>query len=152
MGFPSGFKSVMAFESKLHQAISRISYNEDYQDTLVIYPKKNYFIFTFFVTSYGNNFFKMDILENSGQILPHTCCDIGGKCIFSFDEVFDYFKEIPVSKIYIEDSFSGAGNFLFYRKNSSWTTVKCAVLFLSLHHRAIVSANHPLQKLLRGEF
>ena len=33
-----------------------------------------------------------------------------------------------------------------------WTLVKCAVRFLGLHQRAVVTANHPLKKLERGEF
>jgi ankyrin repeat protein len=32
------------------------------------------------------------------------------------------------------------------------TTLKCIVKFLSLHQRAVVTANHPLRKLARGEF
>jgi hypothetical protein len=33
-----------------------------------------------------------------------------------------------------------------------WTPIRCAVKFLGLHQRAVVSANHPLRKLERGEF
>ena len=33
-----------------------------------------------------------------------------------------------------------------------WLMVKCAVKFLSLHQRAVVTANHPLRKKARGEF
>jgi hypothetical protein len=33
-----------------------------------------------------------------------------------------------------------------------WLVVRCAVKFLGLHQRAVVSANHPLRKLERGEF
>ena len=39
--------------------------------------------------------------------------------------------------------------FFFKRiKNLLWSVVK----FLSLHHRAVITANHPGRKLLRGEF
>jgi hypothetical protein len=39
--------------------------------------------------------------------------------------------------------------FFFKRiKNLLWSVVK----FLSLHHRAVITANHPERKLLRGEF
>ena len=33
-----------------------------------------------------------------------------------------------------------------------WLVMKCAVRFLSLHQRAVVTANHPLRKLERSEF
>jgi ankyrin repeat protein len=33
-----------------------------------------------------------------------------------------------------------------------WLVMKCSVKFLSLHQRAVVTANHPLRKLERSEF
>ena len=33
-----------------------------------------------------------------------------------------------------------------------WAVIKCAVKFLGLQQRAVVTANHPLRKLARGEF
>jgi hypothetical protein len=33
-----------------------------------------------------------------------------------------------------------------------WVFIRCAVKFLSLHQRSVVTANHPLRKLARGEF
>ncbi len=33
-----------------------------------------------------------------------------------------------------------------------WAVIKCSIKFLGLHQRAVVSANHPLRKLARGEF
>jgi len=42
-----------------------------------------------------------------------------------------------------------------YRKfliTHKWLLIKCAVKLLSLHQRAVVTANHPLRKLERGEF
>jgi len=33
-----------------------------------------------------------------------------------------------------------------------WVVVKCIVLILGIHKRAVVTANHPLRKLERGEF
>ena len=33
-----------------------------------------------------------------------------------------------------------------------WVFVKCYMKLLYLHHRAVVTANHPLRKLARGEF
>lgn len=33
-----------------------------------------------------------------------------------------------------------------------WMVVRCVVKFLSLHQRAVVTANNPLRKLARGEF
>ena len=33
-----------------------------------------------------------------------------------------------------------------------WLVISCCVRFLSLHQRAVVTANHPLRKLARGEF
>ena len=33
-----------------------------------------------------------------------------------------------------------------------WVTIKCLVSILGLHSRAVVTANHPLRKLERGEF
>jgi hypothetical protein len=33
-----------------------------------------------------------------------------------------------------------------------WLPIRCAVKFLGLHSRAVVTANHPLRKLERGEF
>jgi hypothetical protein len=42
---------------------------------------------------------------------------------------------------------------VFYKKRIlGWSLVKCATKLLSLHQRAVVSANHPLRKLERGEF
>ncbi len=42
---------------------------------------------------------------------------------------------------------------VFYKKRIlGWSLVKCAVKFLGLHSRAVVTANHPLRKLARGEF
>lgn len=42
---------------------------------------------------------------------------------------------------------------IFYKKRIlGWSLVKCAVKMLSLHQRAVVTANHPLRKLERGEF
>lgn len=45
--------------------------------------------------------------------------------------------------------------FKVYRKfliTHKWLLIRCAVKFLGLHSRAVVSANHPLRKLERGEF
>ena len=33
-----------------------------------------------------------------------------------------------------------------------WVTIKCATLILSLHKRAVITANHPLRLLERGDF
>jgi hypothetical protein len=33
-----------------------------------------------------------------------------------------------------------------------WVIVKCIVLVLGIHKRAVVTANHPLRKLKRKEF
>ena len=33
-----------------------------------------------------------------------------------------------------------------------WVTIKCLVLILGLHSRAVITANHPLRKLERDEF
>ena len=33
-----------------------------------------------------------------------------------------------------------------------WAVIRCLTKFLSLHQRAVVTANHPLRKLARGEF
>ncbi len=43
---------------------------------------------------------------------------------------------------------------LLYKKwvNSKWIIIKCIIKFLSLHQRAVISANHPLKKLKRNEF
>ena len=35
---------------------------------------------------------------------------------------------------------------------SKWVLIRCSVKFLSLHQRAVVTANHPLRKQARGEF
>lgn len=37
-------------------------------------------------------------------------------------------------------------------KKNRWVTIKCLVLILGLHSRAVVTANNPLRKLERGEF
>jgi len=42
-----------------------------------------------------------------------------------------------------------------YRKfliTHKWSLIKCAVKLLALHQRAIITANHPLRMLERGEF
>ncbi len=33
-----------------------------------------------------------------------------------------------------------------------WTVLKCLVRLLTLHKQAVISANHPMRKLTRGEF
>ena len=35
---------------------------------------------------------------------------------------------------------------------SKWVLMRCSVKLLGLHKRAVVTANHPLRKLARGEF
>jgi len=35
---------------------------------------------------------------------------------------------------------------------TKWAVIRSCVKLLSLHHRAVVTANHPLRKLERGEF
>jgi hypothetical protein len=37
-------------------------------------------------------------------------------------------------------------------KKNRWVTIKCLVLILGLHSKAVVTANHPLRKLSRNEF
>ena len=47
-------------------------------------------------------------------------------------------------------------NSILYRLESlaraRWSLIKCAVKLLSLHKRAVITANHPIRKQLRGEF
>ena len=52
-------------------------------------------------------------------------------------------------------SFKHEPYFRVYRKflnTRRWLLIRCAVKLLSLHQRAVVTANHPLRKLERGEF
>jgi hypothetical protein len=37
-------------------------------------------------------------------------------------------------------------------KKNRWMTIKCLVLILGLHSKAVITANHPLRKLSRNEF
>jgi len=119
-----------------------ISNNEG---SVIVYTKPGYYVWEYTVTGYNTGVYKMDILENSQQLIPHTCCTMNGITIFYFNEILEYFLEVPIHKMY-------TGGKLCYWSNNKWTIIKCIVRFLSLHHRAIITSNHPERKLLRGEF
>ncbi len=59
--------------------------------------------------------------------------------MFIQNSSFDNFKESIYS------------TFVIFKK-PSWSLIKCATRLLSLHKQAVVTANHPLRKLERGEF
>ena len=42
--------------------------------------------------------------------------------------------------------------YIKHRARRKWVVIKCAVKILGLQQRAVVTANHPLRKLVRGEF
>jgi hypothetical protein len=58
----------------------------------------------------------------------------------------------PVSEQWVP----GIGDLTMYakieRRSLNWTKLRALTQFLLLHSRAVVTANHPLRKLARGEF
>jgi hypothetical protein len=58
-----------------------------------------------------------------------------------FSELKKFFEELPTIRPLME---------IWTRRK--WLVMKCSVKFLSLHQRAVITANHPLRKLERGEF
>lgn len=54
-------------------------------------------------------------------------------------------NEIEHMKRYLPDTYK-----MWIRKK--WVPIRCCVKLLGLHQRAVVTANHPLRKLERGEF
>jgi len=61
-----------------------------------------------------------------------------------------YWKE--THKVYFEDRLYGVGKYILFNYKNHWLKIKFAMKLLSLHHRAIVSANSPDRKFQRGEF
>jgi hypothetical protein len=57
-----------------------------------------------------------------------------------------------IHKVYFEINIPNKSKYIVFNIKNHWLTIKCAVKFLSLHHRAIITANHPERKFQRGEF
>lgn len=77
-----------------------------------------------------SSYFELHILRRKGpDYISHLCKNIS---LHNFKEGID-------------------SEFLKFKK-PSWSLIKCATRLLSVHQRAVVTANHPLRKLERGEF
>ena len=57
-------------------------------------------------------------------------------------------------KVYfkLNDNNKVRDRYIILISKNHWLTIKCAVKFLSLHHRSVITANHPERKFQRGEF
>ncbi len=100
------------------------------------------------------------LLRNQTGFILHTVKFVDDYKNASVIPISLAFKEnkldiISIKKIYrIDGCLSGIKpkKKLIYQQLPPWIIIKCAVRLLSLHHRAVITANHPDAKFLRGEF